>query len=82
MQVISSFAQHYKTGEPLNETVIKDMCAAKRLFQACVSIQSRSDIDGVRMLKDSYIRNKVEENLDHCHCLLQMFKNKKKIKKS
>lgn len=57
------------------------MCAAKRLFQACVSIQSRSDIDGVRMLKDSYIRNKVEENLDHCYCLLQMFKNKKNNKK-
>lgn len=33
-RVIGSFAQHYKTGEPLSDTVIEDMCAAKYLFAA------------------------------------------------
>ncbi|KAK7090831.1 mitochondrial intermediate peptidase-like [Littorina saxatilis] len=31
-RVISSFARHYKTGEPLKESVVQDMCAAKNLF--------------------------------------------------
>ncbi|XP_076453818.1 mitochondrial intermediate peptidase-like [Babylonia areolata] len=33
-RVISSFARHYKTGEPLPEFVVNDMCAAKHLFTA------------------------------------------------
>ena len=38
VQVISSFARHYKTGEPLADSVVHDMCAAKHLFAASVSL--------------------------------------------
>ena len=38
VQVISSFARHYKTGEPLPESVVEDICAAKHLFDASVSL--------------------------------------------
>ena len=41
VQVISSFARHYKTGEPLADSVVQDMCAAKHLFAASVSLFSQ-----------------------------------------
>ena len=37
LKVISSFARHYKTGEPLADSTVQDMCAAKHLFAASVS---------------------------------------------
>ena len=40
VQVISSFARHYKTGEPLADSVVHDMCAAKHLFAASISLFS------------------------------------------
>ena len=40
VQVISSFARHYKTGEPLADSVVHDMCAAKHLFAAAINLLS------------------------------------------
>ena len=36
-QVISSFARHYKTGEPLSKDIVNSMCQSKKLYLASVS---------------------------------------------
>ena len=41
-QVISTFARHYKTGEPLSEEAVNNMCQSKKLFNASVSRISHS----------------------------------------
>jgi len=38
LQVLCSFARHFKTGEPLPEDTIIQLCQTKKMFSASVSI--------------------------------------------
>lgn len=37
-QVLASFTRHYKTGEPLPEHIITELCHAKKMYSASVGV--------------------------------------------
>ena len=48
-QVVSTFARHWETGEPLSENKIQDLCRAKRMFAASVSVVPNSKVHGANV---------------------------------
>lgn len=54
LQVLCSFARHFKTGEPLPEDTIIQLCQTKKMFSASVSIVRFYDTAG-SMVPSSHV---------------------------